>query len=154
MTSRRFWHRIRYLSRNNSANKSVFLKMAEGDDRFLNLAYDQVANRIKQEDQSKKRQANKGEVHVVFTRECQDEDKYQTARFFKHLDFKKVIKDGEVKGFTYPIQDFNEVVHNGCKQQVRKKCVSTQTEEPVSQRPKSPSIFDKFKNRNELYGSK
>lgn len=140
--------------------------MAEQNvDKLLNLAYDQVEKRIKQEGHTKQKQAKEGEVSVIFSQNCPIEDKYNTARFFKHLEFKKVVENREVKGFTFPIQDFNQVVHNGCKQQIRKKCVSTQTEQPnkkcVSTQTeqqndgsKSPSIFEKARGRKQLYNLK
>lgn len=87
---------------------------------------------------------NKDKVTVFFSNDCSNEQKYTTARFFKHLDFDKVSKNGQVKGFSYPIDDFNKVVLNGCTQQRRKTCKATQTDQrDLQERPTSPSVFSK-----------
>lgn len=62
--------------------------------------------------------------------------KNQTIEYFRHLSFNQVIENNKVIGFTFNIDEFNEVVYKGCVQQKRKKCVSTQTD-----RCPSPSIL-------------
>lgn len=84
---------------------------------------------------------------VTFDRKAAFEDMLTTARYFKHLDFERVIRDGKVMGFKFDLKEFNAVIFNGKKQQVRKKCKSTQTdsndETVADSGTLSPSIFSK-----------
>lgn len=88
------------------------------------------------------------EISIVFNNCVSIEARLLTIGYFKHLKLEKIISSGKVVGFKFDIDQFNKVVYNGCKQQVRKRCKETQTEEEKSSQPEtlgershSPSIF-------------
>lgn len=79
---------------------------------------------------------------VIFDRKAEKEDMRTTARYFKHLEYDKVITNGILIGLKFNLKDFNEVIFNGKKQQKRKRCRSTKTDLD-EEFNLSPSVFSK-----------
>lgn len=79
---------------------------------------------------------------VIFDHEAKKEDMHTTARYFKHLEYDRVIANGMLIGLKFNLRDFNEVIFNGKKQQKRKRCKSTQTDFDEDFNL-SPSVFSK-----------
>lgn len=71
------------------------------------------------------------------------EQKLETMRMLRHLNFEKVVRDNHVIGFSFNITEFNEALAVGLKRQKRKTCSFTQTDpSDLLPRPPSPSVID------------
>lgn len=93
-------------------------------------------------------------VSLIFNKSVSMSQKTRTMSYLRHLPFEKVLSHGEVVGFSFNIEDFNDAVYKGCVQQTRKRCVSVQTQKlertnkdvsvqtiPPESRSPSPSVF-------------